>query len=339
MRLRAIVRRMVTTVIGVASLVFGLHAKSDTTEPITPIPPIVPSASARDAGRVKLGEALFNSKLLSGNERLSCASCHDILRLGGSDGRPISIGITGAPGRRRTPSIFNVGLNFVQFWDGHAATLEEQIGFVVKDKNGLAADWPTVIKRLQAEPTLLALFESVYHAPPNPANVSDSLASYERTLTTPDAPFDRYLRGDRSAITSDELAGYQLFKQYGCVSCHQGMNVGGNMYQPLGVIGPPGSYFQTHGGITSQDYGRFNITHADADKFVFKVPSLRNVALRAPYFNDGSVATLNDAIRLMAVYQLGRTLSSHDVELIAKFLGTLTGTYQGKPLTRVQRNP
>lgn len=336
---RSRLKRLWAICIGAAALLAGVHARADTSEPITPIPPLVPPASARDAARLKLGEALFNSKLLSGNQRISCASCHDLVHLGGSDGRPVSIGETGRPGVRRTPSVFNVGFNFVQFWDGHAATLEDQIGFVIKDKNGLASDWPTVIKRLQAEPTLLALFDSVYRAPPSAANVTDSLVAYERTLTTPDARFDRYLRGDKTAITAQELAGYRLFKQYGCAACHQGMNVGGNMYQPLGVIGPAGEYFRAHGEIPKQDYGRFNITHVDADQFVFKVPSLRNVALRAPYFNDGSVATLDEAIRLMAMYQLGRTLSTHDVELIAKFLGTLTGAFQGKPLARAEGAP
>lgn len=334
------VRKTVTAIgIGVASMLIHVHARADATEPITPLPPVAHPASASEAAKVTLGEALFNSRLLSGHEQLSCASCHNLTQLGGSDGQPISIGENGKRGTRRTPSIFNVGFNFVQFWDGHAATLEDQIGFVLKNKDGLASDWPTVLQRVSADPALLALFNNAYHAAPSQANVTDSLAAYERSLTTPDSRFDRYLRGDKTAITAQELAGYRLFKQYGCAACHQGMNVGGNMFQPLGVIGPAGEYFRAKGEIPRQDYGRYLVTKVDADKFVFKVPSLRNVALRPPYFNDGSVPTLDEAIRVMARYQLGRTLSEHDVELIAKFLGTLTGTYQGKPLKTAQGAP
>ncbi|CAM3853907.1 cytochrome-c peroxidase [Bordetella tumulicola] len=306
-------------------------------EPISPIvaQPVAPA----DIPIVDLGEKLFHSRLLSGDMSQSCASCHDLKHLGGSDGRPKSIGTPGHPGKRRTPSIFNVSNNFVQLWDGRAATLEDQIQLVIHDKSVMNSDWKTVLARLNTDPTLRPLFESAYGTEANAENVKDSIAAYERTLTTPDSRFDRYLQGDDTAITLDELRGYTLFKQYGCASCHQGVNVGGNMFQPLGVIGEPGAYFREIAGTSAPDQGRFAITGDIADKFVFRVPSLRNVALRPPYFNDGSVPTLDLAVQLMGRYQLGRSLDDNDVKLIVKFLGTLTGSYRGEPLDKGGRQP
>ena len=306
-------------------------------EPISPI--VAQPVASADIPIVDLGEKLFHSRLLSGDMDRSCASCHDLKHLGGSDGRPKSIGTPGHPGKRRTPSIFNVSNNFVQLWDGRAATLEDQIQLVIHDKSVMNSDWKTVLARLNTDPTLRPLFESAYGTEANAENVKDSIAAYERTLTTPGSRFDRYLEGDDTAITLDELRGYTLFKQYGCASCHQGMNVGGNMFQPLGVIGEPGAYFRETVGTSALDQGRFAITGDAADKFVFRVPSLRNVALRPPYFNDGSVPTLDLAVQLMGRYQLGRSLDDNDVKLIVKFLGTLTGSYRGEPLDGSGRQP
>ncbi|GAB3093896.1 hypothetical protein GCM10027287_41870 [Bordetella muralis] len=312
-------------------------AASQLSEPISPI--VAEPISPADMPIVELGEKLFNSTLLSGNMDQSCASCHDMKHLGGSDGRPKSIGTPGHPGRRRTPSIFNVSNNFVQLWDGRAATLEDQIESAIYDKSVMNSDWKTVLERLNTDPALRALFDSAYGAEANAENVKDSIAAYERTLTTPGSRFDRYLEGDDTAITLDELRGYQLFKQYGCASCHQGVNVGGNMFQPLGIIGEPGAYFRENPGATSLDQGRFEVTGDVADKFVFRVPSLRNVALRPPYFNDGSVPTLDLAVQLMGRYQLGRSLDDNDVKLIVKFLGTLTGSHRGVPLDESGKHP
>lgn len=315
---------------GLAVLTLWMGPVADAAEPITPIV----ADTKVDAKVVALGERLFNSRLLSGNQAMSCASCHDLMRLGGADGHPISIGPHGKPGIRNTPSIFNVGLNFAQFWDGHADTLQDQFGRVLKDPNGMASDWSTTLSRLEADPEMHGLFRAVFGGPPTRDNVVSSITEYERSLTTPDARFDRYLRGETAALDADEIRGYALFKDFGCAACHQGANVGGNMFQPLGIIGHAGDYFRDRGNVTPQDLGRYNVTHDDADKFVFKVPSLRNVALTAPYFNDGSVATLPEAVRLMGHYQLGRNLSERDIILIVKFLNTLTGVYRGQPLAR-----
>jgi cytochrome c peroxidase len=160
-------------------------------------------------------------------------------------------------------------------------------------------------------------------------NIQDALAVFQRSLITPNGRFDKYLRGDKTAITADELKGYQLFKSYGCVACHQGVNAGGNMFQLFGVMG---DYFAKRGNITEADYGRFNATKNPADKHMFKVPSLRNVALTAPYFHDGSAKTLSDAVDVMFRYQLGRPAPQADKDYIVKFLHTLTGEYKGKSL-------
>ena len=154
-------------------------------------------------------------------------------------------------------------------------------------------------------------------------------SKFERSLSTPNSRFDRYLRHQASAITRWELQGYTLFKSFGCASCHQGVNIGGNMYQKLGVMAP---YFTDRGNIGSADRGRFNITGDPRDMYMFKVPGLRNVALTPPYFHDGSAVTLADAVRIMAKYQLGRRLTDQEVELIVEFLKTLTGELNGRPL-------
>jgi cytochrome c peroxidase len=161
------------------------------------------------------------------------------------------------------------------------------------------------------------------------ANIKDALVAYELSLNTPNARFDRFLRGDKQALTPSEQKGYQLFKTSGCISCHQGMNLGGNMFQPFGVIG---NYITDRGQITKADLGRFNTTKNEVDRYVFRVPSLRNVALTPPYFHDGSAQTLPQAIAKMTKYQLGRSLPTEQIELIVQFLGTLTGEYRGKSL-------
>jgi cytochrome c peroxidase len=160
--------------------------------------------------------------------------------------------------------------------------------------------------------------------------VLDALAIFQRSLITPNARFDRYLKGERDAITADEERGYQLFKAYGCIACHQGANVGGNLFQKFGIFQ---DLFAGQKTLTKADLGRFTITGVESDRHVFRVPSLRNVAVTAPYFHDGRTASLADAVKIMARNQLGRELDQRDADLIVKFLGTLTGEYRGQPLT------
>jgi len=286
-------------------------------EPLQPLP----QAVDQDSGRVALGEALFSERRLSVDGTVSCASCHALTKAG-QDGRRASIGVRGAIGSVNAPSVLNSGLNFVQFWDGHAATLEEQVGGPLTNPNEMGSDWPRTLAYLNADPKYSVLFGTQFPDGVSEANVRSAISTFERSLTTPNARFDQWLRGDQHVLTSAESAGYERFKSVGCVACHQGSNVGGNMFQRLGVMG---DYFKDRGQIVEADYGRFNVTHLESDRFVFRVPSLRNVELTAPYFHDGSAMTLEQAVGTMAKYQLGQTLDPVAISEIVAFLRTLTG--------------
>jgi cytochrome c peroxidase len=276
-----------------------------------------------------LGERLFRDTRLSSDDTVACVSCHDLER-GGMDGQRVSTGVAGARGGINAPTVFNASFNFVQFWDGRAATLEEQAAGPIHNPLEMASNWEQVLAKLRADPEYPARFAASYRDGLTAANVADAIATFERSLVTPDAPFDRYLRGDAGALTADALEGYRRFKAYGCTSCHQGSHVGGNLYQRFGVLR---DYF-TGRPVTREDLGRYNVTGREEDRHVFKVPSLRNVALTAPYFHDASAATLDEAIAIMGRYQLGRELSTEDRRLIAAFLHSLTGMWQGRPLAR-----
>jgi cytochrome c peroxidase len=299
-------------------------------EPIKPVPVDI----KLDARKVSLGDRLFNDKRLSRDNSIACASCHNLAR-GGIDGMVSATGIDRIKGPINTPTVFNSGHNFRQFWDGRAASLEEQAAGPVHNPKEMASNWAQVLTKLAQDGALVVQFKQSYPDGLQAKNIQDALAVFERSLATPNARFDHYLRGDPTALSHDELRGYQLFKSYGCVACHQGVNVGGNMFQTFGVMG---DYFAKRGNLTEADLGRYNVTKVESDKHVFKVPSLRNVALTAPYFHDGSAKTLGDAIDVMFKYQLGRTASAQDKELIAKFLHTLTGELNGRPLTSAEKS-
>ncbi|MGE5467534.1 MAG: cytochrome-c peroxidase, partial [Ignavibacteria bacterium] len=275
-----------------------------------------------------LGAKLFHDTRLSHDDSISCASCHKLDRAG-IDERPTAVGIGGKVGKVNTPTVFNAAYNFVQFWDGRAASLEVQAAGPVHNPLEMASDWPEVIGKLSQDRYYRDAFGRLYAVGITATAITDAIATFERSLVTPDSRFDRFLRGEKGAITERELRGYHLFKDFGCASCHQGINVGGNFYAGLGVFG---NFFADRRKDAPEDQGRFNVTGKEKDRHFFKVPSLRNVARTAPYFHDGSVRTLPEAIRLMGRYQLGRSLSPEEVELIADFLKTLTGSYQGEPL-------
>jgi cytochrome c peroxidase len=293
-------------------------------EPIQPIEPL----SGLDPRKIELGRKLFHDPRLSHNDQLSCAHCHD-LKTGGTDHKARSTGINGAVGNINAPTVLNSGFNFSQFWDGRAATLESQIDGPLQSNIEMGSTWPEVIEKLKHDKEYVQAFQQIYGHEIQSDHVRDAIAEFERSLSTPNSRFDRFLRHDNAALTSREQEGYKLFKSFGCASCHQGVSVGGNMYQKLGVMAP---YFTDRGNITKADMGRFNVTGDQRDMYMFKVPSLRNVELTAPYFHDGSAATLPDAVRMMAKYQLGRHLTDQEVELIVEFLKTLTGELNGKAL-------
>lgn len=290
-------------------------------EPITPIP----HDMELDARKVALGRRLFHEPRLSHDDTISCAHCHNLAN-GGMDGLPRSTGIAGKQGRVNTPTAFNSGFNFRLFWDGRAATLEDQIDFPMNNPCEMDSSWDEVIAKLGKDAEYRRDFAAIYPDSIQPAAIKDAIATFERSLTTPNGKFDRYLRGDKQALDKDELAGYELFKSLGCISCHQGMNVGGNMYEKLGIVG---NYFAHRGHVNEADFGRFNVTGIEEHRYEFRVPSLRNVALTAPYFHDASAGTLEQAVIIMGKYQLGVNLSSDEIAKIVKFLNTLTGIYQG----------
>ena len=306
----------------------SIEAASDRTsvseEPIRPLP----KSLALDGQKVALGRDLFNEASLSRDNSVSCASCHS-LHKGGADQRVHSLGINGAEGTLNAPTVFNCGFNFRQFWDGRANSLEEQVDGPLQNPTEMGSKWDDVLGRLRASAEDSMAFGKIYPDGVRRENVKDAIAQYERSLVTPNSRFDKYLRGDKNAITESEKAGYGKFKSYGCASCHQGINVGGNMFATLGEVQ---DYFNDRGHVTQADFGRFNVTGKNEDKFVFKVPSLRNVALTAPYFHDGSTKTLKEAVQTMAKYQLGRPLSDQSVDEIVQFLKTLTGEFEGKQL-------
>jgi cytochrome c peroxidase len=286
-------------------------------EPIKPIP----STRTADPARAELGSRLFHDVRLSANNSVACVSCHDLTR-GGADSRAHSLGIGGKPTAVNTPTVFNAALNFRQFWNGRADSLEAQIDAVIENPDEMGSKWPDVVAKVAQDANYQAAFSQAYPDGVTQANIRNAIATFERTLLTPNSRFDRYLLGDTDAISADEKAGYLKFKQYGCVACHQGVNIGGNMYQKFGVMG---DYFKQRGNPTDADLGRFLVTRDEEDRHVFKVPSLRNVALTAPYFHDASAKTLEDAVDVMFRYQLGRAASQEDKASIIRFLKTLTG--------------
>jgi cytochrome c peroxidase len=295
------------------------NAIARTDEPIDPLPRSV----SLDDTKVSLGERLFNEAQLSHNNTISCASCHSLAR-GGADQLPKSVGINGQIGEINAPTVLNAGYNFKQFWDGRADSLEEQVNGPIQNPREMGSSWNEVVAKLNQSSEYVRQFAVSYPSGISPDSIKDAIATFERSLITPDSRFDLYLRGDEQALTDQEKHGYRLFKEYGCSTCHQGAAVGGNLFEKFGVMNSEGR------GTSKADLGRFNVTGLEKDKYVFKVPSLRNVELTAPYFHDGSAADLEDAVRTMTKFQLGRSLSSNDLEDIVKFLKTLTGRMPAK---------
>ncbi|MFZ6756203.1 cytochrome-c peroxidase [Undibacterium sp. Ji50W] len=292
-------------------------------EPIKPIP----FSLNQNPARAEIGRQLFRDPILSGNNKISCASCHN-LEKGGADGLARSVGLNGQKTEVNTPTVFNTAFNFKQFWNGRADSLEAQISHVIQNPAEMGAKWEEIVLKVSKDAKYQQAFIASYKDGVTKANIQDAIATFERTLITPNSRFDKYLRGDNSAISEAEKIGYTKFKQYGCIACHQGVNVGGNMFQKFGVMG---DYFKQRGNPTEADLGRYLVTKEEADKYVFKVPGLRNVALTAPYFHDASAKTLEDAVDVMFKYQLGRVGSKEDKESIVKFLNTLTGELPNKP--------
>lgn len=293
-------------------------------EPLQPLPaaPILPE------DRVALGQKLFGDASLSADRKISCTTCHPLDRAG-ADGLSHSRGALGRSTALNTPTIFNAGNNFRYNWNGAYRSLEDEFEAPVEKTMGMT--WSELVQRIDGTPGLSSDFRASYPDGVTIANIKDALASYIRTLATPGSRFDGFLRGDVDALSPEERDGYGLFRELGCVSCHQGSNVGGNVFQRFGVMR---DYFTARGGPppTGAELGRFNVTHDASDRLVFRVPSLRNVGRTAPYFHDGSAPTLEEAVDTMASVQLGIDLTTSETSRVVAFLRTLTGEFEGHPL-------
>ena len=273
-------------------------------EPLHPLP----APPAIDPRITVLGQALFADQRLSSHNLQSCASCHD-LAANGATSQPMDQRATGHSEVRNTPTVFNAALNFRLNWTGDVRTLQDQADESMRISMG--QDPAEAVKKLSEDPAMAAQFAAAFGHGPDRASLLDAIAAFEQTLLTPDSRFDRWLKGVPDALPPDAVAGYQLFKSIGCISCHQGVNVGGNLFQPSGVYG----------------------VLTDPARPILRVPSLRNIAVTAPYFHDGSVATLPEAVRKMAVAQLDHPVTDADVSAIVAFLDSLTGNFQGNQVS------
>ena len=296
-------------------------------EPVRPIDLSLPY----DEAKAKLGFKLYHDARLSVDNTVSCASCHG-LKTAGVDNKQYSEGVEGKLGGVNAPTVYNAVYNFVQFWDGRAATLADQAaGPPVNPVEMASPNFEAIVAKLNADKEFVREFKAVYPEGISQATITDAIEQFERTLITPNSRFDKYLRGDNEAITAEELQGYELFKKYNCATCHVGKNLGGETYELMGLRN---HYFEARGlELTEEDNGRFKQTGVERDRHRFKVPGLRNVALTWPYYHDGTRTSLKEAVCDMGTYQVGVALSDEEEDLIVAFLNTLTGEYQGKVLT------
>lgn len=291
----------------IACLIFvpGQAAPARNDEPITPLPRL----SAKETAQIAFGRRLFFDGRLSRSGKTSCATCHD-LATNGATKNAVDRGDGGKPLAFNTPTIFNAGYNYRLNWKGNSKSMSALVAAAFHDQSLMGGEGH-VIPKLNLDPQAVASFRNIFGRSPNIADAAAAMTAYLQTLVTPDARFDRWLRGEKTALAPQQRRGYARFKALGCASCHQGVNLGGNLFQKSGVYAP----------LTKRSPG------------LLRVPSLRNVAVTAPYFHDGSAATLETAVVRMGRAQLGARLSQSDVADIVAFLEALTGTYQGRRLT------
>ena len=286
-----------------------------------PEPPSEVSGRPVTAERVELGRMLFFEPRLSRSHVITCNTCHSI-GTGGADNVPASVGHGWQRGPRNSPTVFNAVFNAAQFWDGRAADLAEQAGGPVQASVEMNSTPELVVETLSSIPRYVELFGEAFPESGGITfdDVTIALEAFETTLVTPNAPFDRWIGGDDSAMTATEVEGLQLFFETGCASCHNGVNFGGQTYFPFGVLERPGADI-----LPEDDKGRFEVTATATDEYVFRASPLRNVELTAPYFHSGQVWNLEQAVAIMGTSQLGREISEDEAEKIAAFLRTLTG--------------
>ena len=300
----------------------ALRAKAKALFP--PLPDKMPGADKDTPERVALGKKLYFEKNISQNRTQSCNSCHQVdPGKAGVDNLPTSPGAFGKLGGRNSPTTLNAGFHIAQFWDGRAATLEDQAKGPVLNPGEMAMpDANAVLARLKEAPGYVEEFKKAFPGEADPLtydNFARAVAAFERTLITKDR-YDDFVKGDDKAFTTAELKGLDTFINTGCITCHTGAFFGGHMYQKMGLLNPYEN---------KEDLGRFEVTKNEADKYFFKVPSLRNIALTGPYFHDGKGATLEDAVTKMAWLQLGKKLTEDEVKSIVTFLGALSDKERG----------
>jgi cytochrome c peroxidase len=320
-------------------------APSAPSAPSAPWPPLpaeapVPDDNPMTSLKIELGKKLYFDPRVSVDGTVSCNSCHNVME-GGDDDRATSGGVHGQRGGRSAPTVFNSAFLSVQFWDGRAATLEEQAkGPVINSVEMGMQDHDACVKRLAAIPAYVEEFETVFgKGGLTIDNFAKAVAAYERTLITPDSPYDRYARGNENALTEQQKRGLQAVLETGCTACHSGVNfagpplpVGQGFYQKVPLI--PGSVYDAKYDLLA-DTGREQATRDPADRGMFRVATWRNIALTAPYFHNGKVETLDEAVRVMAKIQLGKDLSDAQVADIVAFLGSLTGKFPEQTMPRL----
>jgi cytochrome c peroxidase len=289
---------------------------------ITPIPKEIKF----NKQKALLGKKLYFDTVLSKDNSVSCASCHNLER-GGVDNLQYSYGVNGQEGDVNTPTVLNAIYNFRQMWDGRAKDLAHQIQFPLTNPKEMGNSFDNIIKALEKDTSYNKAFNEIYKNGITKENIGDALEEFQKTLVTPSA-FDEYLRGDKNALTQNQKKGYELFQKKGCVSCHNGINIGGGLYARFGLIDNSITETLDKKEIYENQnphFGLYNVTKNDFDKYYFKVPTLRNVALTAPYLHDGRVKTLKEAIGSIAKAQLGLDLTDEEIFLIEEFLKSLNG--------------
>ncbi len=284
-----------------------------------PLPDVVPAATGLPSDeRANLGRMLYYEPRLSKNQKISCNTCHQLDKYG-VDSEPTSEGHKGQHGDRNSPTVYNAAAHFVQFWDGRAANVEAQAkGPVMNPVEMAMPSEAVVVVTLKSMPEYVTAFKEAFPGEKDPItfdNMAIAIGAFERRLMTP-SRWDKFLKGDQNALTPEEKAGFNAFVGAGCQTCHAGALLGGNLYQKIGLAKPYPD---------STDPGRAKVTKDDSDKSFFKVPSLRNIDKTAPYFHNGRIPTLPQAVEQMGEYQLGNQLSDADVKAIVTFLGALTG--------------
>ncbi len=293
-------------------------------EPVRPIEDSIPV----NVEKVKLGEKLYNDTRLSADNTVACATCH-LLDKGGVDRLQYSVGVNNLKGGVNAPTVYNAVYNVLQFWDGRAKDLQEQAGGPPFNPVEMACkDWNEIIAKFAVDKAFTKEFTALYPNGFSGSSITEAIAEYEKTLLTPNSKFDKYLKGENT-LAENELQGYALFKENKCATCHGGINMGGISFEHVGIHE---DYLADRGNITQADSGRYNFTKLPQDIYKQKVPTLRNVAITPPYFHDGTVANLTDAVNKMMKYQVGKTLSDDETQKVVAFLNTLTGEFKGKLL-------